>query len=83
MPLSIWKQDAILKVVSNKDKMDELKALAEESIFWDCSHPETRANHEMIRFEFEYFDTSVFNTTDPADIWTLNTILDRSKEDLF
>ncbi len=82
-PLSIRKRDAILKVVSNKDKMNELRVLVEKFIFWDCSHPETRVNHEIIWSEFQHFDTSVFNATDPADIWTLNTILDRSKEDLF
>jgi len=47
-PLSIRKRDAILKVLSNKDKMNELRVLAEKSIFWDSSHPETRVNHEII-----------------------------------
>lgn len=48
--------------------MIELKLLTEKSIFCDRSDPKTGANHEMVRSEFEYYVTSVPDSTDPADI---------------
>ncbi len=45
----------------------------------DRGAPKTRSNHELAKSEFEYFVSSVYEVTEPREIWTFDTITDRTK----
>jgi hypothetical protein len=70
---------AFSKVMKDKEKMAEVQSMNDVSLFFGHGAKWTRDRRETIRAEFEFFVETTCEVTIVAEIWTIETILERTK----
>jgi hypothetical protein len=70
---------AFSKVMKDKEKMAEVQSMNDVSLFFDHGGKRTRDRREKICAEFEFFVETTCEVTITVEIWTIETILERTK----
>lgn len=71
---------AIQRVSKNQNLLDKYEAQSTASVFQDKSSPGTRKMREHTRANFEYFVELVWKASLTTEIWTRDTIIERTKK---
>jgi hypothetical protein len=78
--LTAGKAKAFTKLLKDKGKMAEIREKNDASLFWDHGAKKTREFREITRAEFEYSITANFEISGMENIWSIETITERTKE---
>lgn len=63
----------------NTELLEKMKAMSEESTFFDWQSPSVRARRQTTRVNFEAWVETQYDVSETEDIWTVHTIVERSK----